>query len=123
MMVLGPTCKQRWIYACSKQLLDRVIWAYGMAGDLDFTLIRPFNWIGPRLDGLYAAKEGSSRVVTQFIINLTRNEPIKLVDGGNQNRCFTYIEDGIDCLMKIIEDRGRCVQERDIQHRKSPKRM
>lgn len=106
MMVLGPTCKQRWIYACSKQLLDRVIWAYGMAGDLDFTLIRPFNWIGPRLDGLYAAKEGSSRVVTQFIINLSRNEPIKLVDGGHQKRCFTYIEDGIDCLMKIIEDRG-----------------
>jgi nucleoside-diphosphate-sugar epimerase len=105
-MVLGPIAKQRWIYACSKQLLDRVIWAYGAAGQLDFTLIRPFNWIGPRLDDIYAAKEGSSRVVTQFIIDLVRGEPIKLVDGGKQKRCFTYVEDGIDCLMEIIENRG-----------------
>lgn len=103
-MVLGPICKQRWIYACSKQLLDRVIWAYGKAGQLDFTLIRPFNWIGPRLDDIYVAKEGSSRVVTQFIMDLVRGEPIRLVDGGRQRRCFTYIEDGIDCLMKIIEN-------------------
>jgi UDP-4-amino-4-deoxy-L-arabinose formyltransferase/UDP-glucuronic acid dehydrogenase (UDP-4-keto-hexauronic acid decarboxylating) len=103
-MVLGPICKQRWIYACSKQLLDRVIWAYGVDGQLDFTLIRPFNWIGPRLDDIDAAKEGSSRVVTQFIIDLVQGEPIRLVDGGKQKRCFTYIEDGIDCLMRIIRN-------------------
>ena len=42
----GPIDKQRWIYACSKQLMDRVIWAYGSRGQLDFTLFRPFNWIG-----------------------------------------------------------------------------
>ncbi|MBW2056585.1 MAG: bifunctional UDP-4-keto-pentose/UDP-xylose synthase [Deltaproteobacteria bacterium] len=108
-LVMGPICKQRWIYACSKQLLDRVIWAYGAAGQLDFTLIRPFNWIGPRLDDIYAAKEGSSRVVTQFIIDLVQGQPIRLVDGGEQRRCFTYVEDGIDCLMKIIENRqGIC---------------
>jgi nucleoside-diphosphate-sugar epimerase len=100
--VLGPIHKQRWIYSCSKQLMDRVIWAYGQQGDLDFTLIRPFNWIGPKLDDINAAKEGSSRVVTQFIINLYRKEPINLVDGGLQTRCFTWVEDGIDCLMKII---------------------
>lgn len=108
-MVLGPISKQRWIYACSKQLLDRVIWAYGVGGQLDFTLIRPFNWIGPRLDDIYAAKEGSSRVVTQFIMDLVQGEPIRLVDGGEQRRCFTYIEDGIDCLIKILENRqGVC---------------
>ncbi len=101
-LILGPIEKQRWIYSCAKQLLDRVIWAYGQAGELDFTIIRPFNWIGPRLDDIYAAKEGSSRVVTQFIIDLVRNEPLKLVDGGRQKRCFTYVEDGVDCLMKII---------------------
>ncbi|MFH1136744.1 MAG: bifunctional UDP-4-keto-pentose/UDP-xylose synthase [Pseudomonadota bacterium] len=106
--VLGPIHKQRWIYSCSKQLLDRVIWAYGRQGDLRFTLIRPFNWIGPRLDDLDAAKEGSSRVVTQFIHHLYRREPIRLVDGGGQTRCFTWVEDGIDCLMKIIEnEKGR----------------
>ncbi|MFH1091537.1 MAG: bifunctional UDP-4-keto-pentose/UDP-xylose synthase, partial [Pseudomonadota bacterium] len=97
--VLGPIHKQRWIYSCSKQLLDRVIWAYGERGDLQFTLIRPFNWIGPMLDDIEAAKEGSSRVVTQFINNLYRREPIKLVDGGHQTRCFTWVEDGVDCLM------------------------
>jgi nucleoside-diphosphate-sugar epimerase len=58
------------------------------------------------LDDLYAAKEGSSRVVTQFILNLLERSPIRLVDGGFQKRCFTYVEDGIDCLMKIIENPG-----------------
>ena len=105
-LVLGPIHKQRWIYACSKQLLDRVIWAYGQEGSLQFSLFRPFNWIGPKLDDLYAAKEGSSRVVTQFILNLIQRETIKLVDGGFQKRCFTYVEDGIDCLMTIIENPG-----------------
>jgi UDP-4-amino-4-deoxy-L-arabinose formyltransferase/UDP-glucuronic acid dehydrogenase (UDP-4-keto-hexauronic acid decarboxylating) len=105
-LVLGPIHKQRWIYSCSKQLLDRVIWAYGEAGQLQFTLFRPFNWIGPKLDDLYAAKEGSSRVVTQFVLNLIQREPILLVDGGHQKRCFTYVEDGIDALMTIIENPG-----------------
>jgi nucleoside-diphosphate-sugar epimerase len=105
-LVLGPINKPRWIYSCSKQLLDRVIWAYGQEGALQFTLFRPFNWIGPKLDDIYAAKEGSSRVVTQFIINLVNREPISLVDGGQQKRCFTDVEDGIDCLMKIIENPG-----------------
>lgn len=104
-LVYGPIDKQRWIYACSKQLLDRVIWAYGSQGDLDFTLFRPFNWIGAGLDNLYTAKEGSSRVVTQFFGHIVRGEPIKLVDGGVQRRTFTYIDDGIDALMKIIENK------------------
>src|SRR5438132_1471144 len=46
-LVVGPINKQRWIYSVSKQLLDRVIWAYGAKG-LNFTLFRPFNWMGPR---------------------------------------------------------------------------
>ncbi len=102
--VLGPIHKQRWIYSCSKQLMDRIIWAYGSSGELDFTLIRPFNWIGPRLDSLEAAKEGSSRVVTQFIASLVYKEEITLVDGGRQSRSFTYIDDGIDALMEIIKN-------------------
>jgi len=103
-LILGPIRKQRWIYSCSKQLLDRVIWAYGERHGLDFTLIRPFNWIGPRLDSLETAKEGSSRVVTQFIASLVFRAPIVLVDGGRQSRSFTYIDDGIDAVMKIIRN-------------------
>jgi nucleoside-diphosphate-sugar epimerase len=106
-LVLGPIDKQRWIYACSKQLMDRVIWAYGSMGRLDFTLFRPFNWIGAGLDSIHTAKEGSSRVITQFLGHIVRGEPIKLVDGGGQKRAFTYIDDGIDALMRIIENAGR----------------
>ena len=101
-MVYGPIHKQRWIYSCSKQLLDRVIYAFGQSEGLRFTLFRPFNWIGPNLDNVDAPKEGSSRVLTQFLHNILYGEPIKLVDGGTQRRCFTYISDGVDALMKII---------------------
>jgi nucleoside-diphosphate-sugar epimerase len=104
-LVYGPIRKQRWIYSCSKQLLDRVIWAYGEAEGLRFTLFRPFNWIGPHLDDIDSPKEGSSRVLTQFLHNVLYGEPIKLVDGGSQRRSFTYISDGIDCLMRILENR------------------
>ncbi len=105
-LVYGPINKPRWIYAAAKQLMDRVIWGYGMEQGLDFTLFRPFNWIGAGLDSISTAKEGSSRVITQFFGHIVRGEPIKLVDGGRQKRAFTYIDDGIDALMRIIENRG-----------------
>ena len=103
-LVLGPIAKQRWIYSCCKQLMDRIIWAYGAEGKLDFTLFRPFNWIGAGLDSIHTPKEGSSRVITQFFGHIVRGENIKLVDGGSQKRAFTYVSDGIDALMKIIEN-------------------
>jgi nucleoside-diphosphate-sugar epimerase len=105
-LVYGPINKQRWIYACSKQLMDRVIWAYGEKEGLDFTLFRPFNWIGAGLDSIATPKEGSSRVLTQFFGHIVRGEKIQLVDGGRQKRAFTYIDDGIDALMAIIANKG-----------------
>ncbi|MCI3910938.1 bifunctional UDP-4-amino-4-deoxy-L-arabinose formyltransferase/UDP-glucuronic acid oxidase ArnA [Pseudomonas viridiflava] len=107
-LVVGPINKQRWIYSVSKQLLDRVIWAYGQKG-LQFTLFRPFNWMGPRLDRLDSARIGSSRAITQLILHLVEGTPIRLVDGGAQKRCFTDVVDGIEALARIIENRGeRC---------------
>ncbi len=103
-LVYGPIAKPRWIYSASKQLLDRVIAAMGTAQGLQYTLFRPFNWYGPHLDNVDAPKEGSSRVLTQFLHNILYGVPIKLVDGGSQRRCFTYIEDGIDGLMTILEN-------------------
>lgn len=111
-LVLGPIHKQRWIYSCSKQLLDRVIYAYGKHQGLRFTLFRPFNWIGPKLDNILEPKEGSSRVLTQFIGNILRGKDIQLVDGGQQRRSFTYIDDGLDALMSIIENRDNCAEGR-----------
>lgn len=108
-LVVGPINKQRWIYSVSKQLLDRVIWAYGDKHGLKFTLFRPFNWMGPRLDNLNAARIGSSRAITQLILNLVEGSPIKLIEGGKQKRCFTDISDGIEALFRIIENKdGRC---------------
>jgi len=105
-LVLGPIAKPRWIYSCAKQLLDRVIAAYGQQEGLDYTLFRPFNWIGSGLDSLHTPKEGSSRVVTQFLGHIARGEPIKLVDGGLQRRSFTDVSDGVSALMRIIENPG-----------------
>jgi nucleoside-diphosphate-sugar epimerase len=103
-MVYGPINKQRWIYAASKQMLDRVIYAYGVRDNFDYTLFRPFNFIGPNLDNVDEPKEGSSRVFTQFLSNIMYRRPIMLVDGGEQKRSFTFIDDAIDCLLRIIEN-------------------
>jgi nucleoside-diphosphate-sugar epimerase len=111
-LVLGPINKQRWIYSCSKQLLDRVIHAYGMKEGLKYTLFRPFNWVGPKLDNILEPKEGSSRVLTQFIGNILRGRDILLVDGGGQRRSFTYIDDGIDALVRIIENKDNAADSR-----------
>jgi nucleoside-diphosphate-sugar epimerase len=105
-LVLGPINKQRWIYSCSKQLMDRVIHAYAMREGLQYTLFRPFNWIGPKLDNILEPKEGSSRVLTQFIGNILRGKDILLVDGGSQRRSFTDIDDGVDALTRIIENKN-----------------
>jgi nucleoside-diphosphate-sugar epimerase len=111
-LVYGPVNKQRWIYAASKQLLDRVIFAYGVRDNLDYTLFRPFNFIGPNLDNIEEPKEGSSRVFTQFLSNVLYKRPIKLVDGGRQKRSFTYIDDAVEALLTILENTGNCASKR-----------
>jgi nucleoside-diphosphate-sugar epimerase len=103
--VLGPINKPRWIYSCSKQLLDRVIHAYGMQG-LNYTLFRPFNWIGAGLDTIQNPAPGSARVISQFLGHIWRGENISLVDGGAQKRAFMYVDDAIDALMKIIANQN-----------------
>jgi nucleoside-diphosphate-sugar epimerase len=105
-LVYGPINKPRWIYACSKQLMDRVIHAYGMQEGLNYTLFRPFNFIGSGLDSIFESKEGSSRVVTQFLGQIVRGEAIQLVDGGQQKRAFCDIADGVAALMQIIDNPG-----------------
>ena len=107
--VLGPIEKQRWIYSCCKQLMDRVIYAYGFEHDLDYTIFRPFNFVGAKLDDI--RNDAGSRVLTQFLHNVLAHKPIELVDGGLQSRSFTYIDDGVDCLLKIIENEGNAASK------------
>lgn len=111
--ITGSTSNQRWIYSTCKQLLDRVIFAYGKQG-LKYTIFRPFNWVGPRLDTIDQAKNNSSRVITQFICNLLENKPIILVDGGEQKRCFLDINDGIECLYSIIKNDNNLCENKII---------
>lgn len=110
-LVTGPIHKERWIYSTSKQLLDRIIYAYGRHHNLSYTLFRPFNWFGPKLDNIFNPKPGGSRVLTQFIGNVLRGEDIMLVNGGLQQRCFTYVDDGISALMKMIENKNNCAEK------------
>lgn len=105
-LVCGPVPKERWIYSSSKQLMDRLVWAYGAHAGLRFTLFRPFNWMGPYLDHPEAPEGEGCRVVSRFLGDILSGRPIKLVDGGHQRRCFTYIDDGVDCLMRILENPG-----------------
>lgn len=111
-LVLGPINKQRWIYSCSKQLLDRVIYAYGVHQGLRYSLFRPFNWIGPKQDNILNPKPGGSRVLIQFLGDILRGKDIVLVDGGQQRRTFIDIDDGIEALVKIIENKDNGADQR-----------
>lgn len=104
--VLGPVQKSRWIYSAAKSLLERVIYAYGEAGKLDFVIIRPFNCVGPRLDYLVPAGFiGGPRVVPHFISALTSGGPIRLVNGGNAHRAFMHIEDANRAFQAVLDDK------------------
>lgn len=105
-LITGPIKKMRWIYSCSKQMMDRMIFAYGQEEGLDFTLFRPFNWVGPRLDNFKDAEARTARSGTQMIYDVLYRGKISLVDGGEQRRSFTWIGDGIEGLMAIIENTG-----------------
>jgi UDP-apiose/xylose synthase len=107
-LVLGPIAKQRWSYACAKQLLERVIWAHGDAG-LPFTIIRPFNTIGSRMDYLPGIDgEGTPRVLACFMNQLLRGEPLQLVDGGSQRRAFLAVEDLVEAMCRVVERGAAC---------------
>src|SRR5437879_1903743 len=104
--ILGPVSKHRWIYACSKQLLERVLHAYGLEMGFNYTIIRPFNFIGPKIDFLQSEQEGIPRVFSFFMDALIQGGVMKLVDGGEQRRCYTYIDDAIECVYRIVENPG-----------------
>ena len=110
--ILGPVDKHRWIYACSKQLLERVLHAYGLEMDFNYTIIRPFNFLGPKIDFLPSEKDGIPRVFSFFMDALLTGAEMKLVDGGSQRRCYTHIEDAVECVYRIVENpAGVCDRE------------
>tara|TARA_Y100001970_G_scaffold289928_1_gene421808 strand:- start:2690 stop:3715 length:1026 start_codon:yes stop_codon:yes gene_type:complete len=105
-LTVGPVIKSRWIYSISKQLLDRLIIAYGEKNNLKYTIFRPFNWIGPRLDSLKQAQLGNGRVISIYIHNILNNKNLVIVGKGDQKRSFTFLDDGVSALIKIIIDKN-----------------
>ncbi|MEL6701070.1 MAG: NAD-dependent epimerase/dehydratase family protein, partial [Pseudomonadota bacterium] len=104
-LILGPIKNQRWIYSCAKQLLDRMIYAYGVQHGLNYTLIRPFNFCGPLMDKFSKAwdRQDNPRVFANFMSSLAYNRPLMLVDGGHNLRCFTSIDDAVLALQAIMD--------------------
>lgn len=105
-MIMGPVSAQRWCYACAKQLVERMIYAHGTENDLKFTIIRPYNWIGPRMDyipGVDGKDDGQPRVLASFMTALMKGEPLVLVNGGEVFRTFCFVEDACDAIMRCIE--------------------
>jgi UDP-apiose/xylose synthase len=104
--LLGPVALERWSYACAKQLLERVIWAHGAHRGLEFSIVRPFNVIGPRMDYLPGIDgEGIPRVLPCFIGALLSGRDLALVDGGNQRRSFMSTEDLSEAVCLLVERR------------------
>ena len=102
--VFGPVTASRWSYATAKLLAERFI-----AGlpDLKWTVVRPFNFVGPYMDFMPGVDgEGIPRVLANFSTALLRGEPLKLVNGGKAKRCFTSVHDAVDFLFALFSAGG-----------------
>jgi len=91
--VLGATTTDRWCYSTSKAAAEHYGWAYRRMG-LDLSVVRYFNVYGPRLD-----KVDVGRVITIFMGQILRNEPLTIIGTGQQTRCFTYVDDAVRATM------------------------
>ena len=108
-LCLGPIHRERWTYAAAKQLLEGVIWAYGRHHGLPFTIVRPFNVIGPRMDFIPGVDgEGIPRVLAAFMHALMTGGDLVLVDGGVQRRSFLYVDEMVDAILRILERPKLC---------------
>ncbi|MFC1752792.1 GDP-mannose 4,6-dehydratase [Thermoproteota archaeon] len=94
-IVLGPPDINRWSYACSKLLDEFLAMAYYRQRNLQVSVVRFFNIVGPRQLGEYGM------VIPRFFNSAIKNEPIYVYGDGEQSRCFTYVEDAVDIIIKL----------------------
>lgn len=107
--LLGPLSSTRWSYACAKQLSERLIEAYGRERNLSWTIVRPFNFLGPRMDYLPGLEgEGVPRVLACFVRSLVERRPLDLVDGGRSRRAFLHVDEAVEALVRILERPEAC---------------
>lgn len=103
-LIMGPIRNQRWSYACAKQMLERLIYAHHVEDGLQFAIVRPFNFFGPRMDYLPGLEgEGLPRVLPIFLSAMLRGQPMQLVDGGHARRTITSIHDAVDAMVAILD--------------------
>jgi UDP-glucose 4-epimerase len=95
-LVMGPTTKHRWAYACSKAIDEFLALAYWKEKKLPVIVIRLFNTVGPRQTGQYGM------VIPTFVRQALAGQPITVFGDGTQQRSFTYVGDVVDGLMKLM---------------------
>jgi nucleoside-diphosphate-sugar epimerase len=97
-LVLGPTSKHRWAYACSKMIDEFLALAYWKERKLPVIIVRLFNTVGPRQTGQYGM------VVPNFVRQALANEPITVFGDGTQSRSFTYVGDVVRAVVALINE-------------------
>ena len=95
-LVLGPTPKHRWAYACSKAIDEFLALAYWKERKLPVIIVRFFNTVGPRQTGQYGM------VIPNFVRQALAGEPITVFGDGRQSRSFTHVADVVGALLKLV---------------------
>ena len=97
-LVLGPTAKHRWAYACSKMIDEFLALAYWKERKLPVVIVRLFNTVGPRQTGQYGM------VVPNFVRQALAGHPITVFGDGTQSRSFTYVGDVVRAMVALINE-------------------
>ena len=97
-LVLGPTSKHRWAYACSKMIDEFLALAYWKERKLPVIVVRLFNTVGPRQTGQYGM------VIPSFVRQALAGHPITVFGDGNQSRSFTYVGDVVRAMVALINE-------------------
>lgn len=103
-LVMGPTSKHRWAYACSKAIDEFLALAYWRERGLPVIVARLFNTVGPRQTGRYGM------VIPNFVRCALAGEPILVHGDGSQTRSFTYVTDVVNAVIRLAQE-PRCVGE------------
>jgi UDP-glucose 4-epimerase len=99
-LVLGPTCKGRWSYACSKALDEFLALAHWREKQLPVVIARLFNTVGPRQTGRYGM------VLPTFVRQALGGHPITVYGDGSQSRSFTHVSDAVHALIQLMQHPG-----------------
>ena len=96
-LLIGPPHHSRWGYACSKLMDEFLALAYAREYELPVVIARMFNTVGPRQTGRFGM------VLPRFIASAQKNEPIKVFGDGQQTRCFCYVLDTVEALVRLMQ--------------------